>query len=231
MASYYKPTLRGVTALRDVPCWVDIPPEAGAGASSSGVNGATRNAEEVASRFPVNEKVNSKTFLWRGEPWLLEVDAVVNSSTIHLDPTEEYAGLFQAAGPGLLRECATQGGCRTGEVKMTGGHYLPAQRVIHTVGPRYAVRYKTAAENALCHSYPGCLGMLVESNLRSISMGCIHLASKGYPRDDAAHVAVRTVRRFLERYADKVDAVVFSMTGEDYEHFRRCLPLYFPRNK
>eukprot|EP00959_Pyramimonas_sp_CCMP1952_P124256 2597929-Pyramimonas_sp.AAC.1 len=151
-----------------------------AGASSSDANSAqldagertearktcVRKDAELVSRFPVNEKVNSRVYLWRGDPWLLQVDAVVNSSTIHLEPTEEYAGLFEAAGPGLLQECRTQGGCRTGEVKMTGAHYLPAQKVIHTVGPRYAVRYKTAAENALCHSYRGCLGMLVESNLR-----------------------------------------------------------------
>lgn len=78
-----------------------------------------------------------------------QVDGVVNSCTTQLEPTDEYAALYRAAGPGLAEECATLGGCRTGEAKLTRGYHLPSSHVIHTVGPRYATRYKTAAENAL----------------------------------------------------------------------------------
>eukprot|EP00242_Pyramimonas_sp_CCMP2087_P012292 CAMPEP_0198220052 /NCGR_PEP_ID=MMETSP1445-20131203/77324_1 /TAXON_ID=36898 /ORGANISM="Pyramimonas sp., Strain CCMP2087" /LENGTH=79 /DNA_ID=CAMNT_0043897681 /DNA_START=56 /DNA_END=291 /DNA_ORIENTATION=- len=79
MASYYKPVLRGVTSLRDVPCWADLPQaESSTSTTSSGVNGVKFEGDgaKQESRFPVNEEANSKVFLWRGDPWLLEVDAV-----------------------------------------------------------------------------------------------------------------------------------------------------------
>ncbi|KAK3258281.1 hypothetical protein CYMTET_32667 [Cymbomonas tetramitiformis] len=182
-------------------------------------------------RFPFDSKLNSKVRLYKGVPWALQVDAVVNSTTIHLDQTDEYKALYDGAGPGLQEECAALGGCKTGEARMTNAHNLPASKVIHTVGPRYALRYATAAENALCHAYRSCLEALVEEGLKSLSVGCIHLKSKGYPRNEAAHVAVRTVRRFLEKFGDKVDVIVFAISGPDYSHFAKVLPLYFPRSK
>jgi O-acetyl-ADP-ribose deacetylase (regulator of RNase III) len=61
-----------------------------------------------------------------------------------------------------------------------------------------------------CHSYRSCLEVAAEAGLRSVALGSIHLASKGYPRVDAAHVSLRTIRRFLERYADTFECVVIA---------------------
>ncbi|KAG2707037.1 hypothetical protein I3843_05G117600 [Carya illinoinensis] len=106
------------------------------------------------------------------------------------------------------------------------------RRVIHTVGPKYAVKYHTAAENALSHCYRACLELLIENGLKSIAMGCIYTEAKNYPREPAAHVAIRTVRRFLEKQKDKITAVVFcNTTTSDTEIYKRLLPLYFPRDK
>lgn len=186
----------------------------------------------MVSRFPVNHEVNSKIYLWRGNPWNLEVDAVVNSTNENLDEAHSSPGLHAAAGPGLAEECATLGGCRTGMAKVTNAYDLPARRVIHTVGPKYAVKYHTAAENALSHCYRSCLELLIENGLQSIAMGCIYTEAKNYPREPAAHVAIRTVRRFLEKQKDKVTAVVFcTTTTTDTEIYKRLLPLYFPRDK
>jgi O-acetyl-ADP-ribose deacetylase (regulator of RNase III) len=185
-----------------------------------------------ASKFALDHDVNAKLYLWRGTPWALEVDAVVNSSNENLDESHSSPGLHSAAGPELAEECATLGGCRTGLAKVTNGYDLPARRVIHTVGPRYAVRYHTAAENALSHCYRSCLELLVEQGLQSIAMGCIYTEAKGYPREPAAHVAIRTVRRFLEKHKDKITAVVFcTASATDTDIYKRLLPLYFPRNK
>ncbi|KAI7748202.1 hypothetical protein M8C21_002911, partial [Ambrosia artemisiifolia] len=66
----------------------------------------------------------------------------------------------------------------------------------------------------------------------SIAMGCIYTEAKNYPREPAAHVAIRTVRRFLEKQKDKITAVVFCLTtANDTEIYKRLLPLYFPRDK
>lgn len=184
------------------------------------------------SRFPVQHEVNSKVYLWRGHPWNLEVDAVVNSTNESMDEAHSSPGLHAAAGPGLVEECATLGGCRTGMAKVTNAYDLPARRVIHTVGPKYAVKYHTAAENALSHCYRSCLELLIDNGLQSIAMGCIYTDSKNYPREPAAHVAIRTVRRFLEKQKDRIKAVVFcTTTAVDTEIYKRLLPLYFPRDK
>ncbi|KAL4572463.1 hypothetical protein LXL04_019240 [Taraxacum kok-saghyz] len=100
-------------------------------------------------------------------------------------------GLHAAADPGLAEECATLGGCRTGIAKVTNTYDLPARRVIHTVGPKYAVKYHTAAENALSHCYRSCLELLIEKGLQSIAMGCIYTEAKNYPREPAAHLRSR----------------------------------------
>ncbi|RCV46525.1 hypothetical protein SETIT_9G538400v2 [Setaria italica] len=185
-----------------------------------------------ASRFPVDHEINSKIYLWRGHPWNLEVDAVVNSTNENLDEAHSSPGLHAAAGPGLAEECATLGGCRTGMAKMTNAYDLPARKVIHTVGPKYAVKYHTAAENALSHCYRSCLELLIENGLDSIATGCIYTEAKNYPREPAAHVAIRTVRRFLEKQKDKIRAIVFCTTSSsDTEIYKRLLPLYFPRDK
>nr|XP_043640180.1 protein GDAP2 homolog isoform X2 [Erigeron canadensis] len=186
----------------------------------------------MISRFPVDDEVNSKVYLWRGNPWNLEVDAVVNSTNENMDEAHCTPGLHSAAGPGLAEECATLGGCRTGMAKVTNAYYLPARKVIHTVGPKYAVKYHTAAENALSHCYRSSLELLVENGLQSIAFGCIYTEAKQYPREPAAHVAIRTVRRFLEKQKDKITGVVFcTFTANDTEIYKRLLPLYFPREK
>ncbi|KMT09013.1 hypothetical protein BVRB_6g137190 [Beta vulgaris subsp. vulgaris] len=200
-------------------------PLTSASTSENGSNG-------MVSRFPVDHEINSKVYLWRGNPWNIEVDAVVNSTNENMDEAHSSPGLHAVAGPGLAEECATLGGCRTGMAKMTSAYDLPARKVIHTVGPKYAVKYHTAAENALSHCYRSCLELLIENGLRSIAMGCIYTEPKNYPREPAAHVAIRTVRRFLEKQKDKITAIVFcTTTSMDTEIYKRLLPLYFPRDK
>ncbi|KAG6407847.1 hypothetical protein SASPL_130847 [Salvia splendens] len=197
-------------------------------AASQGEN----SGNGMVSKFPVDREVNSKIYLWRGNPWNLEVDAVVNSTNENMDEGHSSPGLHAAAGPNLAEECSALGGCRTGMAKVTNAYDLPARRVIHTAGPKYAVKYHTAAENALSRCYRSCLELLIDNGLHSIAMSCIYTEAKNYPREPAAHVAIRTVRRFLEKQKHKIHAVVFcTTTSSDTEIYKRLLPLYFPRDK
>eukprot|EP00245_Coleochaete_scutata_P002972 TRINITY_DN14230_c0_g1_i2.p1 TRINITY_DN14230_c0_g1~~TRINITY_DN14230_c0_g1_i2.p1 ORF type:complete len:568 (-),score=92.07 TRINITY_DN14230_c0_g1_i2:462-2165(-) len=201
------------------------------GLSEVGGNGAQALHSSSPSKFPVDQEINNLLYLWRGAPWPLEVDAVVNTTNESLDEAHSSPGLHAAAGPSLAEECISLGGCRTGEAKMTSGYDLPARHVIHTVGPRYVAKYHTAAENALSHCYRSSLELLIEHGLESIAFGCVYSEAKQYPREPAAHVAIRTVRRFLEKHKDKVTAVVFCLTtSSDTEIYKRLLPLYFPRD-
>ncbi|KAJ0635847.1 putative CRAL-TRIO lipid binding domain, Macro domain, CRAL-TRIO lipid binding domain superfamily [Helianthus annuus] len=215
---------------------------------------AERNRNGMVSRFPVDHEINSKIYLWRGTPWNLEVDAVVNSTNEevvmltglvssglayvvqillqNMDKAHCSPGLHAAAGPGLAEECTTMDGCRTGMAIVTNAYDLPARKIIHTVGPKYAVKYHTAAENALSHCYRSCLELLIENRLKSIAIGCIYTEAKHYPREPAAHVAIRTIRRFLEKQKDKITGLVFCINTEnDTDIYKRLLPLYFPRDK
>ena len=113
-------------------------------------------AERVhtTSPFPVNDAVNKKLILWRGDVLTLDVDAVVNSSNESLTDRTGISGrVLTAGGPDLAVECAAVEGCRTGESVTTRGCNLIAKHIIHTVGPRYNEKYRTAAENALHGCY------------------------------------------------------------------------------
>ncbi|QCD82578.1 protein GDAP2 homolog [Vigna unguiculata] len=231
-----------VVALDQVPRWNDADQSLGLETSFSGshfpdplalpLGADSGDGSESVSKFPVDREVNSKIYLWRGNPWNLEVDAVVNSTNENMDEAHSSPGLHDAAGPELAEECATLGGCRTGMAKVTKAYDLPARKIIHTVGPKYAIKYHNAAENALSHCYRSCLELLVENGLQSIAMGCIYTEAKNYPREPAAHVAIRTVRRFLEKQKNNVTAVVFcTVSTTDTEIYKRLLPLYFPRDK
>lgn len=183
------------------------------------------------SPFPVNERLNAKVALWSGDIASLSVDAVVNTTNERLNDRTGVAGrIFARAGPDLAGECMQAEGCHTGEACITKGCDLPAPHVIHTVGPRFSVKYQTAAENALHGSYRRCLEVLKENGLESIAFPRVNTDKKGYPKEGAAHIAARTVRRFLERYGSTIHTVVFALeSDEDMAIYRATLPLYFPR--
>jgi hypothetical protein len=105
--------------------------------------------------------------------------------------------------------------------------------VIHTVGPRFNLKYKTAAENALHNCYRSCLQLAVEHRLASLALPIVNSERRGYPPENGAHIALRTVRRFLEHPQGRgLSAVVFALDrDEDVLLYSRLLPLYFPRSR
>lgn len=181
--------------------------------------------------FPVRASINAKLSLWRGPLYCLRVDAVVNSTCESMRQSDgDFDKLLKSAGPEIAVECKAAGACRTGDTVLTRGCKLPAKFILHTVGPRYQAKYHNAAEHSLHSCYRSVLAVTKENGLRSVATGCIYTIRKGYPREEGAHIAARTVRRYLEHYGDDFDRVILCMDSvQDMDVYERVLPLYFPR--
>nr|CAD7397754.1 unnamed protein product [Timema cristinae] len=120
--------------------------------------------------------------------------------------------------------------CRTGEVRVTQGHNLPARFIIHTVGPKYNIKYQSAAENTLHFCYRNVLQKARELEISSIALCVINSVRRNFPPDEGAHIALRTVRRFLDQFGSSLDTVVFVVDNTDIGIYEVLLPLYFPRS-
>jgi O-acetyl-ADP-ribose deacetylase (regulator of RNase III) len=139
----------------------------------------------------------------------LLVDAIVNAAnTTLLGGGGVDGAIHRAAGRELLEECKTLGGCTTGSAKITRGYKLPAERVIHAVGPVWSGGRKGEPE-LLTSCYRTALRLAAGSNLRSIAFPAISTGIYRFPVDLAARVAVGTVASEISADARGINRVVF----------------------
>jgi O-acetyl-ADP-ribose deacetylase (regulator of RNase III) len=159
---------------------------------------------------------DSKLKLIRGDITKLPIDAIVNAAnTTLLGGGGVDGAIHRAAGPDLLAECKTLGGCRPGEAKITRGYDLPARHVIHTVGPVWSGGNRGESET-LANCYRNSLRVAIANGVRTIAFPAISCGAYRYPIVDAATIAVETTREFLCDN-DSITSVTFVVSTDEIE--------------
>jgi O-acetyl-ADP-ribose deacetylase len=150
----------------------------------------------------------------QGDITALAVDAIVNAANTSLLGGGGVDGaIHRAAGPGLLDECRTLGGARTGEAKITGGHRLRARHVIHAVGPVWHGGAR-GEDDALASCYRVAMALAAERGLRSVAFPAISTGAYGFPIERATRIAVAEVVRALLQ-PTSVERVTFCCFSAD----------------
>jgi O-acetyl-ADP-ribose deacetylase len=152
----------------------------------------------------------------RGDITKLAVDGIVNAAnTTLLGGGGVDGAIHRAAGPELLAECRTLGGCPPGEAKITCGYSLPARFIIHTVGPVWSGGQGGEPET-LANCYRNSLRIASENGVRTIAFPAISCGAYRYPISDAARIAVETTKDFL-RGNESLAEVTFVVSSDEIE--------------
>jgi O-acetyl-ADP-ribose deacetylase (regulator of RNase III) len=167
--------------------------------------------------------MDARIVLHVGDITRLAVDAIVNAANPQLEAGGGVCGaIHRAAGPELLAECRTVGGCPTGEARLTKGYRLPARWVIHAVGPVWQGG-RSGEDALLASAYRSSLALAERHGARTIAFPAIGTGIYGYPLERAAEIAVRTTRDYLSAHPalERVTLVCFDEPAADV--YRRVL--------
>src|SRR6202140_4036704 len=171
----------------------------------------------------MEKNVDMKIDIVRGDITTLDVDAIVNAANrTLLSGGGIYCAIHRPAGPELLAECPTLGGCQPGEAKIPRAYNLPARFVIHTIGPFWTGGHRGEPE-VLANCYRNSLHLALENSVKTIAFPAISCGAYRYPIIEAAEIAVETTREFLANN-DKIDKVNFVVANDEiHAAYQRAL--------
>ncbi|MCL4863658.1 MAG: O-acetyl-ADP-ribose deacetylase [Caldilineaceae bacterium] len=156
----------------------------------------------------------------QGDITTVAVDAIVNAANSSLLGGGGVDGaIHRAAGPQLLAECRTLGGCATGEAKITGGYNLPARHVIHTVGPVWRGGQQNEDE-LLARCYRNSLALAVRHGVKRIAFPAISTGAYGFPIQRASRIALRAIGEFLAQDGGLERVLIVCFSRGDYAEYQ-----------
>lgn len=153
----------------------------------------------------------------------LELDAIVNAANKTLLGGGGVDGaIHRVAGKRLLEECKTLNGCETGEAKITRGYNLPSKYVIHTVGPVWYGGKRNEVQ-LLENAYRNSLKLAAKKDIKSIAFPGISTGVYRFPKEQAAKIAIDTVKDFLQNQANDIKVIFCVFSDEDFEIYKQLL--------
>ncbi len=166
---------------------------------------------------------DARLVLVQGDITRQHVHAIVNAANNSLLGGGGVDGaIHRAAGPQLLAECITLGGCETGEARLTRGYRLPARWVIHTVGPIWRGGGR-GEDELLARCYRSCFALVEEHGIRSVAFPSISTGAYGFPLDRASRIAVAEIRKFLAGNTMVEKVVVVAYDRRTFEAYQSAL--------
>lgn len=191
-----------------------------------------RGITDVKELKPV--KLDSRLYLWQGDITTLRLDAIVNACNAQMlgcfSPMHACIDNFIHTYAGIelrlkMYEIMTKQGHeeKTGRAKITLGYNLPAKYILHTVGPIIQWKVTKEDEDLLASCYRECLKLAADTGVQSIAFCCISTGVYCFPQKEAAKIAIKTVKAFLEK-DDRIKKVIFNVfKDEDLEIYKSLL--------